>query len=144
MFQVLLLSCCLSWQLFQTCGVHAEGSKAKFDEILAKFGFTGLSDVSVHDAVHGVNDVLHGVDDKENEIQDNFITETDTFTRVKNGVFVIKVRSKHPIIRRKKLKTISNFYNDKKDLMFLTHLNERIQNPVFKSKYPERKIRRIR
>ena len=137
MLQVLLLSCFLSWQLFQRCGVHAEGSKAKFDEILAKFGFTGLSDMSG-------NDFVHGVDDKENEIQDNFITETDTVTRVKNGVFVIKIRRKHPIIRRKKLKTISNFYNDKKDLMFLTHLNERIQNPVFKSKYPERKIRRIR
>ena len=140
MFQVLLLSCFLSWQLFQTRGVHAEGSKAKFDEILAKFGFTGLSDVSGVD----VGDVVDGVDDKENEIQDNFITETDTVTRVKNGVFVIKIRRKHPIIRRKKLKTISNFYKDKKDLMFLTHLNERIQNPIFKSKYPERKIRRIR
>ena len=138
MFQVVLLSCFLSWQLFQRCEVHAEGSKAKFDEILAKFGFTGLSNVSVDDGAYGF-------DDKENEIQDNFITETDTVTRVKNGVFVIKIRRKHPIIRRKKVKTISNFYNDKKkDLMFLTHLNERIQNPVFKSKYPERKIRRIR
>ena len=65
-----------------------------------------------------------------------------TVTKVSNGVFVIKVRRKLPIIRRKKrLRALANFVEDKNDLKFLNHLNERIQNPVFKSKYPKRKPR---
>ena len=131
MFQVLFLSCLLQLSIFQRYTVEAEGSKARFDKILASFGFTGLSDIDAADIS----------EEGDNDIQDNFITETDTVSRVKNGVFVIKIRRKHPIIRRKKLKTLTNFLKDKEDLKFLNHLNERIQNPVFKSKYPERRMR---
>ena len=70
------------------------------------------------------------------------VDTVSTVTKVNNGVFVIKVRRKLPIIRRKKkLRALANFVEDKNDLKFLNHLNERIQNPVFKSKYPKRKPR---
>ena len=70
------------------------------------------------------------------------VDTVSTVTKVSNGVFVIKVRRKLPIIRRKKkLRALANFVEDKNDLKFLNHLNERIQNPVFKSKYPKRKPR---
>ena len=83
------------------------------------------------------------MNDNLNEIQDNFITDTETVSHVRNGVFVIKIRRKHPIIRRKKLKTLTKFLKEKEDMKFLNHLNERIQNPVFKSKYPKRNHRQI-
>ena len=111
--------------------VAAQTSKQRFDQILAKFGFKGLS---WSDKAEDVSDVP---DDSLNEIPDNFITDT----RVNNGVFVIKIRRKHPTIKRRKVRILSG---GKSDLMFLNHLNERIQNPKFKSKYPQRKLRRIR
>ena len=86
MFQALFLSCLLQL-LFQRYPVQAEGSKARFDKILASFGFTGLSDIDDTDIS----------EEGDNDIQDNFITETDTVSRVKNGVFVIKIRRKHAL-----------------------------------------------
>ena len=133
MFQTLLVSCLLSLLTFHQ--VTAQGSKQRFDQILAKFGFKGLSS-SVK-----AEDMTDAADDSLNEIPDNSITQTDTtVTRVNNGVFVIKIRRKHPIIRRRKVRIL---FGDKHDMMFLNHLNERIQNPKFKSKYPQRKLRRI-
>ena len=129
LLQIVLVSCVLSLLTFQQ--TQAQSSKQRFDQILAKFGFKGLS---LSDKTEDVSDET---DDSLNEIPDNFITHT----RVNNGVFVIKIRRKHPIIKRRKVRILSG---DKHDLMFLNHLNERIQNPKFKSKYPQRKLRRIK
>ena len=134
MFQILLLSCIISLLTFQQVTAK-EGSKQRFDRILAKFGFKGLSPAEVVTAETDEDD------DSINEIQDNFITQTDTVTKVKNGVFVIKIRRKHPIIKRKKVRIFSSDKLRKHEKMFLNHLNERIQNPVFQSRYPQRRPR---
>ena len=70
----------------------------------------------------------------------------DTET-VNNGVFVIKIRRKpKPIIRRKKMRRLTNFVQEDENflkVLKMQHLNERITNPVFKSKYPRRRTQAI-
>ena len=72
------------------------------------------------------------------------MTETQT---VNNGVFVIKIRRKlKPVFRRKKMKRLTNFVQEDENflkVLKMQHLNERITNPVFKSKYPERRLEKI-
>ena len=116
--------------------------QARFDEILAKFGFKGLPDTRLEEAL--------GNDDEEedvSDVSDNLLADTQTVTHLNNGVFVIKIRRKNkPVIRRKKMRRLSNLVQEDENflkVLKMQHLNERITNPVFKSKYPARRTRNI-
>ena len=62
-------------------------------------------------------------------------------------MFVIQIRRKpKPVIRRKKMRRLTNFVQEDENflkVLKMQHLNERITNPVFKSKYPERRREKI-
>ena len=111
---------------------HCLNHQARFDEILAKFGFKGLPDSRLEEVL---------VNDDYDDVTDNLVA--DTRTHLSNGDFGIKIKKKKkPTIRRKKVRRLANFVQeDEKFLKVLKmqHLNERITNPVFKSKYPARR-----
>ena len=71
------------------------------------------------------------------------VADTQTVTKtVNNGVFVIKIKRKNkPVVRRKKMRRLTNLVQEDENflkVLKMQHLNERITNPVFKSKYPGR------
>ena len=111
--------------------------QARFDEILAKFGFKGLPETRLEEALGNDDE-----DDYVSDVSDNLVADTQTVTHLNNGVFVIKIRRKNkPVIRRKKMRRLSNLVQEDENFMKvlkMQHLNERITNPVFKSKYPGR------
>ena len=111
--------------------------QARFDEILAKFGFKGLPDTRLEEAL--------GNDDDDDDVSDNLVADAQTVTHLNNGIFVIKIRRKNkPVIKRKKIRRLTNLVQEDENFMKvlkMQHLNERITNPVFKSKYPARRTR---
>ena len=111
--------------------------QARFDEILAKFGFKGLPDSRLEEAL--------GNDDDDDDVSDNLVADAQTVTHLNNGIFVIKIRRKNkPVIKRKKIRRLTNLVQEDENFMKvlkMQHLNERITNPVFKSKYPARRTR---
>ena len=117
--------------------------QARFDEILAKFGFKGLPDNRLEEALGNDDED----DDDVSDVSDNLVADTQTVTHLNNGVFVIKIKRKNkPVIRRKKMRRLSNLVQEDENFMKvlkMQHLNERITNPVFKSKYPARRTRNI-
>ena len=72
---------------------------------------------------------------KRNRIQSSVVKS------VRNGHFVIKIRRQRPKFTPGKSKSKSQKTQARKmmELMLLKHLNERINNPVFSSRYPSRK-----
>merc|ERR1712038_191677 len=128
----LVVLCCLLLTLGQTAA-----DKARFDEILAKFGFKGLPDSRLEEAL--------GNDDDDDDVSDNLVADAQTVTHLNNGIFVIKIRRKNkPVIKRKKIRRLTNLVQEDEIFMKvlkMQHLNERITNPVFKSKYPARRSR---
>jgi len=126
--------------LGQTRAGPAATDKARFDEILAKFGFKGLP-------ASRLEEVLGTVDD-DDDVSDNLVADTQTVTQtVNNGVFVIKIkRTNKPVVRRKKMRRLTNLVQENEHflkVLKMQHLNERITNPVFKSKYPARRSRNL-
>ena len=109
--------------------------QARFDEILAKFGFKGLPDSRLEEVL---------VNDDYDDVTDNLVP--DTRTHLSNGDFGIKIKKKKkPTIRRKKIRRLANFVQEDENflkVLKMQHLNERITNPVFKSKYPARRSRK--
>ena len=76
------------------------------------------------------------------------MADTQTVTQtVNNGVFVIKIkRTNKPVVRRKKMRRLTNLVQENENflkVLKMQHLNERITNPVFKSKYPGRRSRNL-
>ena len=76
------------------------------------------------------------------------VADTQTVTKtVNNGVFVIKIKRKNkPVVRRKKMRRLTNLVQVDENflkVLKMQHLNERITNPVFKSKYPARRSRNV-
>merc|ERR1711981_209965 len=133
--------CCLLVSLGQTRAVHTAADKARFDEILAKFGFKGLPVTRLEEAL-GNDDV-----DDDDDVSDNLVADTETVTHLNNGVFVIKIKRKtKPLLRRKKVRRLTNLVQEDENflkVLKMQHLNERITNPVFKSKYPARRSRNV-
>ena len=122
--------------ILQQINNHRVYYQARFDEILAKFGFKGLPD--------RLEEALGNDDD---DVSDNLVADTQTVTHLNNGVFVIKIKRKNkPVVRRKKMRRLTNLVQEDENflkVLKMQHLNERITNPVFKSKYPARRSRNI-
>ena len=114
--------------------------QARFDEILAKFGFKGLP-------VTRLEEALGNDDDDDDDVSDNLVADTQTVMHLNNGVFVIKIKRKtKPVVRRKKVRRLTNLVQEDENflkVLKMQHLNERITNPVFKSKYPARRSRTL-
>ena len=87
------------------------------------------------------------VNDDYGDVSDNLVADTRTLTHLSNGDFGIKIKEKKkPTIRRKKIRRPANFVQEDENflkVLKMQHLNERITNPVFKSKYPARRSRTL-
>ena len=126
--------------ILQQINNHRLYYQARFDEILAKFGFKGLPERRLEEA-------LGNDDEDDDDVSDNLVADTQTVTHLNNGVFVIKIKRKNkPVVRRKKMRRLTNLVQEDENfqkVLKMQHLNERITNPVFKSKYPARRSRNI-
>merc|ERR1719460_1415936 len=102
--------CCLLVTLGQTRAAPTAADKARFDEILAKFGFKGLPD--------RLEEALGNDDDDDDDVSDNLVVDTQTVTHLNNGVFVIKIKRKNkPVVRRKKMRRLTNLVQEDENFL---------------------------
>ena len=118
--------------------VQSEGSKERFDAILARFGFTGISpQTNTQKEAQRVPKIVR----KE---EDNCIPD-ERVKQVKNRFYTFIVKKKKintKNIPAKLEKRGGPFTIDPGTGVKVPNpqlLNERIKNPVFKSRYPRRK-----
>ena len=113
----------------------APGSKARFDAVLAKFGFTGLETSSQR-----LGRMVVAGEAGEAREGGNEILQPRT-VKLNNGLFVIAVKRSPRLAR--KLKRGPGVSDPGRNVIIPQPqlLNERIKNPIFKSKYPGRQKR---
>ena len=120
--------------------VQCQGSKERFDAILTKFGFSGLP----ANRVYQTQDLTKGTTTVKME-EENIIPDVIGDKKIKNRFFTFIVKRKlKPIKKMKKklrsnVETVTTYPDNVVKGPNLQLLNERIKNPVFKSRYPKRR-----
>ena len=117
--------------------VQCQGSKERFDAILTKFGFSGLPAHNVYQP----KELLEGStkDDMEKE---NIIRDAVGIRKVENRFYTLIVKRKFNKTKKKLRARLEPFITDPDRGIKgsnLQLLNERIKNPVYKSRNPRRR-----
>ena len=127
--------------------VQSEGSKERFDAVLASFGFSGISSQTDKVTRSLVNKPVDIKTDQERADEGLNLIPNYEREHVKNRFFTFTVKRKLNPIRLKSRKsrrkggpyTVNPGTGVKVPNPQL--LNERIKYPIFKSRYPRRKIK---
>ena len=120
--------------------VQCQGSKQRFDAILTKFGFRGLPTNRGYQIQEQTKRTTTVRMEEENTIPDVIGDK-----KIKNRFFTFIVKRKlKPIKKMKKplrtnVVTVTTNPDNRVKGSNLQLLNERIKNPVFKSRYPKRR-----
>ena len=117
--------------------VESEGSKERFDAILAQFGFSGISPQTFQNTrTTSSRKVSHRESKTLEKEEENYIPD-DRARQVKNRFYTFVVKKKHVKLQQRG----GPFTIDPGTGVQVPNpqlLNERIKNPVFKSRYPRR------
>ena len=114
------------------------GSKQRFDRFLAQFGFVGISSQNQHDAKKQTSLLQRGPPTtlpKETE-RSNFRGNNKNRHFVNENVVKVGESYYRFTIKKRRKKTFDSYTGVKAPNP--QHLNERFQNPVFRSKFPKR------